>query len=195
MNQHSKQRGQVLVLIVLAIAAIFGFAALAVDVGRAYSERRQAQNAADAAAYAAAFARTQSRNYQDAARYSLRLNSYDDADLGPNPAADMDVQVYNPPISGKYSVSTETIRPIEYFQVFIRRKVDPVFSQFVYNGPMEVTVEAIARGTGTMSFANGASIVATCTDCCGAFKTFGTADISIDWREYHFQLHDEPGSG
>ena len=45
------------VLIILAIVALFGFAALAVDIGRLYAERRRIQSAADAAALAAAVAR------------------------------------------------------------------------------------------------------------------------------------------
>jgi hypothetical protein len=48
------QQGQVLVIVVVALAALFAAAGLAFDVGRFYSERRFLQNAADAAALAAA---------------------------------------------------------------------------------------------------------------------------------------------
>lgn len=48
------EQGQVLILIVLSIVALLGFAALAIDGGMIFSERRVAQNAADAAAYAGA---------------------------------------------------------------------------------------------------------------------------------------------
>lgn len=48
------QQGQVLVIVVVAVAALFAAAGLAFDVGRFYSERRFLQNAADAAALAAA---------------------------------------------------------------------------------------------------------------------------------------------
>ncbi len=51
-----RDAGQVLVLFALAITVILGFAGLAFDVGRFYSERRFLQNAADAAALAAASA-------------------------------------------------------------------------------------------------------------------------------------------
>ena len=48
------ERGAVLVLVTLLMVVLFGFAALAVDLGAAWAERRQDQSAADAAAMAAA---------------------------------------------------------------------------------------------------------------------------------------------
>src|SRR3970282_1738548 len=48
------ERGQTLVLAVLAMAVLLGFTAMAIDVGLAFQERRNAQNGADAAALAAA---------------------------------------------------------------------------------------------------------------------------------------------
>jgi Flp pilus assembly protein TadG len=48
------QKGQALILIALAIVAMVSFLALAIDGGNAFADRRQAQNAADAAALAAA---------------------------------------------------------------------------------------------------------------------------------------------
>lgn len=49
-----KDRGQALVLIALAFAALLALLALAIDGGNAYGQRRRAQNAADAAALAGA---------------------------------------------------------------------------------------------------------------------------------------------
>src|SRR3972149_11725549 len=48
------ERGQALILFVLALGLMMGFTALAIDVGLAFQERRNAQNGADAAALAAA---------------------------------------------------------------------------------------------------------------------------------------------
>lgn len=48
------ERGAVAVLIALALVALLGFAALAVDAGMLYSERAQVQNGSDAAALAVA---------------------------------------------------------------------------------------------------------------------------------------------
>ena len=53
-GRAANRSGQVLVLVVIALVALIGFAALAIDVGHAYTQRRQLQNAADAAALAGA---------------------------------------------------------------------------------------------------------------------------------------------
>jgi uncharacterized membrane protein len=48
----SQEHGQSMILIVLGLAALMAFMALAVDGGNVYAQRRQVQNAVDAAAYA-----------------------------------------------------------------------------------------------------------------------------------------------
>ncbi len=50
-NNHN-EHGQSVVLVALGLAVLMAFMALAVDGGNVYAQRRQAQNAADAAAYA-----------------------------------------------------------------------------------------------------------------------------------------------
>ena len=59
-------RGQALILYALALVCVLGFVALAIDVGYAYGQRRQAQNAADAAALAGARALALGESVQDA---------------------------------------------------------------------------------------------------------------------------------
>src|SRR3990170_8853939 len=49
-----REKGQMLILFVLALAVLLGFVAMVIDVGLAFQERRNAQNAADAAALAGA---------------------------------------------------------------------------------------------------------------------------------------------
>ncbi|MFU8772785.1 MAG: Tad domain-containing protein, partial [Anaerolineales bacterium] len=51
-RKKKRESGQVLVLLVLAVVGLMGFAALAIDGGMAYADRRQAQNSADAASLA-----------------------------------------------------------------------------------------------------------------------------------------------
>lgn len=53
-RQRGKESGQALVVTVFALVALLGMTALAVDVGFYFHERRQLQNAADAAALAGA---------------------------------------------------------------------------------------------------------------------------------------------
>jgi hypothetical protein len=49
-----RERGQVLILVALMVVVLFGFVALAIDVGNIYGGRRRMQNAADAGALAGA---------------------------------------------------------------------------------------------------------------------------------------------
>ncbi len=60
------QEGQTLVLVALFLTALMAFAALAIDVGRWYSERRFLQNAADSAALAAANSLIQGKTITEA---------------------------------------------------------------------------------------------------------------------------------
>lgn len=48
------EKGQAAIILAFAVIALLAFAALAIDAGNAYTERREAQNAADAAAMAGA---------------------------------------------------------------------------------------------------------------------------------------------
>ena len=61
MFQKRSEMGQALVMIALAVVVLFALAALLIDVGRIYSDRQNAQNAADSAALAAALARVKSQ--------------------------------------------------------------------------------------------------------------------------------------
>ncbi|HOG45839.1 MAG TPA: pilus assembly protein TadG-related protein [Anaerolineae bacterium] len=55
-HNEASERGQTLVLFALALVAMIGFLGLTIDGGNLYAERRLAQNAADAAALAGAYA-------------------------------------------------------------------------------------------------------------------------------------------
>ena len=53
-KRRDKERGQALIVLAFALLALVAFAGLAIDGGRLYAQRRQTQNAADAAAMAGA---------------------------------------------------------------------------------------------------------------------------------------------
>lgn len=78
MKFHSSEKGQALILITFAIIALVGFTALAVDGGRAFEEKRHAQNAADTAALAAALAYQRGENILTTAQERAASNGYDD---------------------------------------------------------------------------------------------------------------------
>ncbi len=55
MNMQKTERGQALILLAAGIVGLIGLLALALDGGQGFADRRHAQNAADNAAYAAAY--------------------------------------------------------------------------------------------------------------------------------------------
>lgn len=79
---RASEKGQALILIVLAAVGLFAFAALAIDGSRVYSEKRHAQNTADAAALAGALVYTRNNGnlaaVEQAAEDRAVSNGYDD---------------------------------------------------------------------------------------------------------------------
>jgi hypothetical protein len=76
MRPKAQERGQALVIIALAAVGLFGFSALAIDGSRVFSDRRNAQNAADTAALSAALAKIRQDNYVQAALDRAADNGY-----------------------------------------------------------------------------------------------------------------------
>ena len=96
-TRRSGERGQVLVLFAGGLVALLLVAALAFDVGSMLVQRRDEQNAADAAALAGArFVLTDPVAAEAAARQIAQLNGYEDSD--PNEV----VSVHIPAIHGRY---------------------------------------------------------------------------------------------
>jgi hypothetical protein len=173
MEAQRSERGQALVIIILAIVGIMGFAALAVDGGQMYAERRSAQNAADAAAYAAAFMKTNDKNANFAALEDIVLKKAKDNGFIPDAGKEIEVEYHNPPTSGPYTGKTE------YHQVIIRSKVDQVFSQFVFNGKQKLQVEAVSRGRPTQAIFPGNAVHATNESDCEAIWFAGGGQTSV----------------
>ncbi len=182
MKLYRSERGQTLVLIILAVVGMFGFAALAVDLGRVFAERRRAQSAADSAAFAAAMGPIRGVDWATAALEQASLNDYVDPNPNENLDQRIDVQVYHPPISGPYSASAPNPRDDfeEYYQVIIRTQVDPVFGQFVFSGLMVQTVESVARAQPFKAMYPGDALVATNPNACKAVWFQGNAGTIIN---------------
>jgi Flp pilus assembly protein TadG len=76
MKRKKSEKGQALILIVFGIVALIGMTGLAIDGGNAYSDRRNAQNAADTAALAGALAHTHATDMAAAAQDRATSNGY-----------------------------------------------------------------------------------------------------------------------
>lgn len=77
MKLQKKEKGQALILIALAAVGLFAFSALAIDGSRKFSDRRHAQNAADAAALAGALAYSRNNPIETTATTLATENGYD----------------------------------------------------------------------------------------------------------------------
>jgi uncharacterized Zn-binding protein involved in type VI secretion len=178
MKAKSFERGQAMVLIILAIVGIFGFAALAVDMGQMFAARRAAQNAADAAALGAAYdAVAGSLDPFTAINvgYDLALaNGYND-DLQTNW-----VFVNNPPIGGPYCDICNDVAAYEYYQVKIQVRLRPIFAQLIYPGAQEVTVEAIAHAKTFDSATTGDAILSLNRESQDSMLFNGTTKVRVD---------------
>lgn len=173
-KKRLSESGQALVLLVLGFVGLIGFTALAIDGGMVYADRRDAQNAADTASLAGALAKANGENLYTAAFNRADSNGYD------NNGTTNIVEVYNPPTSGQYAGNSE------YIQVFITASVDTALIHFVYSGPVQNTVEAVARvipGQVGPLFA-GNALVGLKPDGCSVVWKHGNSNINITGGEY-----------
>jgi Flp pilus assembly protein TadG len=91
MMKNLSEKGQAIVLVAFAAIGLIAFAALAIDGGRVFSDKRHAQNAADSAALAVALALARAPAGADLAAYaviaedvatdSAAINGYDDNEV------------------------------------------------------------------------------------------------------------------
>ncbi|MEW6718563.1 MAG: Tad domain-containing protein [Chloroflexota bacterium] len=162
----SSESGQALFIIVLSILAIVGFAGLALDGTRLYTERRKAQHAADNAAIAGARAKCLDQDITDAAMFIASQNEYDD-----NQTTNW-VTVNNPPTVGSYS------NPYNFVEVIIRSRVPSMLIQLVNPSVMEVTVRAVGYCRDSIPSGVGA-IFAGSQTCNNAIDISGSSNTII----------------
>lgn len=145
MDTKSHERGQALILIVFAILGLFGITALAIDGGMAYSDRRNAQNAADSAALTGALQLIRGKtNWNAIATSAAEINGYKDD------GASTTVVVSNPPgqgCNGKVWQPTEADVDQDashYVQVLIRTTVNTYFAPVIGIRQTHNCVDAVA---------------------------------------------------
>jgi hypothetical protein len=173
-DQHTSERGQALVLIVLAIVGMFGFSALAIDGGMLYAERRRAQNAADSAVFAAAMAGLNGGTataIRTAAESQSQINGFVSDSMNK-------VTVHHPPVAPL--APAQYVGNNQYYMVVITTQFQPFFAQFIYSGKLENTVWAIARAKPSDSVSPGNAIFATGPHKCHAVWFAGNAATVVE---------------
>ncbi len=146
---HKKplEKGQAIIVMMLGIVVLLGFTALAIDGGMVYSQRRAAQNAADAAALAGALQKVNNNDdtaADNAIVNSVRGNGYQDA------------QITNKQISGPF------YDPFGYYYlatVELSIQYQTSFASFIWNKTVTNHVTAIARAKPSQPTMNGYAIV------------------------------------
>lgn len=167
---RTSQSGQSIIILALSFIVLLGFSGLAIDGGILYSDRRHAQNAADAGSLAGALAILQGNNPVPIAYARVADNEYD------NDGVRNWVNVYWPPVDGPYAGDNN------YVEVKIRSKVDSVFAHFVYSGDLENTVTAIAHAKPATvePFLSGDAMVGLAKSGCSVVWSHGNNHTEID---------------
>jgi len=173
MRKQNKLRGQALIIIALALAGLAGIVGLVVDGGNAFLDRRNAQNAADAAALAAALARIRGGEDMVATAFaSAAQNGYD------NNGVTNIVELFSPPKDGPHSDN------VEYIQIIITSHVETYFARIVGRHRITNVVQAVARTKSSeiKQLVNGMAIVSLAPSSnCGNQKSFWIhGDVTLE---------------
>lgn len=171
---HSEQ-GQAIVLIALAIVALVGFTALAIDGGNAYSDRRHAQNAADTAVLSAALAKIHGEDWQTAGLKLASSNDYSNS----NPDQDIYIHSCDDISNPNMLCPSPFDGDDEYVHVVIESKVDTFFAPVIGIDQMSNRVEAIARAKPATEMYFGNAIVSLAPDGKSTFELDGGINATV----------------
>jgi Flp pilus assembly protein TadG len=166
----SKSRGQVFVLVSLALTLLFGFSALAVDIGNLWTTRRLMQNAADAAAMAGADEVARNANSATitaAARAAAAQNGFTSGASNTHSSQQVTVAVYNPPVSGPFATNVNAV------QVTVSQVQPTFFMRVLGKATVPVTTNAVG-----LTVSGGSCIYALNPDDSGAVTVGGTGNLN-----------------
>jgi hypothetical protein len=183
-SSQCSESGQVMVFLAVCFVVLLGFAALAIDGGMLYSDRRHAQNAADAASLAggsgaAYFMRVHNVNYNAfVCGTSGTLSTQAAAENAAIVQAGLNDYVIDNDISDNLGVSvTCEINDLgshedKHLDVLtkITRDTPTNFAHLIYDGPLRNEVEAVARIYPPAPLAFGKAIVALNQAACSGNK-------------------------
>ena len=156
MKSMKSQKGQALVIIALGAVVLFGFAALAIDGSRVFSDRRHAQNAADTSALAAALAKVRGQDYSTAGLDRATSNGYSND-------TDSTVEIH---LCNETGITCEGLPagadPSEYIRVKIVSTIPTTFARVLGREYITSTLTAVARAKPTelKPLAQGAALAA-----------------------------------
>jgi len=173
-HKDKKENGQILIIVAVAMVALLGFAALALDGGMYYSDRRYDQNAADESALAGAGAAA--RFIQDSGgSFKCGNQLSQDAIQVAETAAIQRAASNNFALANNLGnqhgilveCGTDDTGVYIDVQVMVTSEVNTSFAHLFYKGKLKNTVEAMARTYAGGPMSNGEAIVALLQECHG----------------------------
>ncbi|MBI5936178.1 MAG: Tad domain-containing protein [Chloroflexi bacterium] len=177
MKHNKSEKGQAIILIVVAIMGLLVLTALAVDGGMAYSERRQAQTSADSAALDAGLAKVRGGDLATLVTEGMARAASNGFD---NNGTDNIITINNPPQDGCNGPSLYAGND-EYIQVIIRTVTKTYFGGVVGVNEVSNCVDAVARavpGT-TAEMVYGNAVVSLAPSGCNRMWAHGNPDIDV----------------
>ena len=175
-TERRGERGQILVLFAVALGVLFLAAAIAFDAGMLFLERRDQQNAADAASLAGARYIQTSSSYNgtcagaagnaaaNAACEVALANDFDDA------TSDENVIVDIPPVDGEFKNFPG------FVQVRIEATRAPIFAGIMGQSDWDVGTMAVAANQPGISYSFG--MMALNETACKAIHISGTGTVN-----------------
>jgi len=184
MIERRSQAGQSYIILAILMVGMLAFSALALDGGMLLTEHRRSQNAADAAALAAAYAKIKgSTPFGIAALNTAANNEYPTTAQACNPPGldcilgvgpDLSIQVTSPPRDGDYAGDPR------YIHVLIESRLETSFAHLVFAGKLSNRAEAVVRIWPAQSYTPGYAIYAVTEHDCKGVWFSGTGDTYID---------------
>src|SRR3990172_9397276 len=172
--KFSSERGQAAVLLALAFVTLLGFAALAIDGGMIYADRRHAQSIADAASLAGGAAlgqilETNKIFYSNWTCSGSVADAMVEARVAAIIRAGSNGETLDLNIADQHGVDAVcSPGPKKYVDIitWITRTTRTSFIHFVYQGPVRNTVESVTRIYPRMPLGEGYAIVALNDGAC-----------------------------
>ncbi len=167
-SRNRTEQGQVIILLAVGIITLLGFAGLAIDGGRMYSEKRAAQGTSDTTSFTGALYLAQ-----------------EDGDITQTVKDNAIAAAEQRAVDNGYHIDDVTVSITEdgiyyYVNTVIDSEIDPTIIQLVYQGPLTVSALSVARVEKLTQFALGKALFALNESACPALSFNGNVDADID---------------
>ena len=187
---RQSEAGQIIVFMAIMFLVLLGFAALAIDTGMTFNDRRNLQNAADSAALAGAQAAGTYMDTHGVIASTFYCSSNVELQLAMQTASTSAIGragtnkiVIDNNITDQNGVQVICFdaSKVKYLdvKVMVTGESKTAFAQLFYGGKLVNTVTAIARVYPKHPAAWGFAIVATCDNCPGVTEVLGNGTPNV----------------